>query len=255
MERRAQLYEGKAKIVYATDDPAFYIQYFKDDATAFNAKKRGTIESKGIFNNHISARLFQVVEKEGVPTHFVRTLSDREMLVRKLDIIKVEVVLRNIVAGNLAKRMGVDEGRRLPHPIIDLHLKNDALDDPMINEDTISAFGLATREEAAQMRASALKVNQILQAFFGERNVDLVDFKLEFGRWSPAGTSRGAESQASPSGRVEGAPHILLGDEISPDTMRLWEHGTRRKLDKDRFRRDLGSVEEAYAEVERIVTR
>ncbi|MBI2178124.1 MAG: phosphoribosylaminoimidazolesuccinocarboxamide synthase [Candidatus Tectomicrobia bacterium] len=237
MERRGQLYEGKAKIVYATGDPAFYIQYFKDDATAFNAKKRGTIESKGIFNNHISARLFQVVEKEGVPTHFVRTLSDREMLVKKLDIIKVEVVLRNIVAGNLAKRMGVDEGRRLPHPIIDLHLKNDALDDPMINEDTISAFGLAAREEVDQMRAFALKVNQILQAFFGERNVDLVDFKLEFGRCPAEGGK------------------LLLGDEITPDGCRLWEKGTGRKLDKDRFRRDLGQVEEAYAEVERIVTR
>ncbi|MBI4252269.1 MAG: phosphoribosylaminoimidazolesuccinocarboxamide synthase [Candidatus Tectomicrobia bacterium] len=237
MECRGQLYEGKAKIVYATGDPAFYIQYFKDDATAFNAKKRGTIESKGIFNNHISARLFQVVEKEGVPTHFVRTLSDREMLVKKLDIIKVEVVLRNIVAGNLAKRMGVDEGRRLPHPIIDLHLKNDALDDPMINEDTISAFGLAAREEVAQMRAFTLKVNQILQVFFGERNVDLVDFKLEFGRCPAEGGK------------------LLLGDEITPDGCRLWEKGTGRKLDKDRFRRDLGQVEEAYAEVERIVTR
>ena len=237
MERRGQLYEGKAKIVYATDDPAYYIQYFKDDATAFNAKKRGTIVSKGIFNNHISSKLFQVVEKEGVPTHFVKTLSDREMLVQKLDIIKVEVVLRNVVAGNLAKRMGVDEGRRLPHPIIDLHLKNDALDDPMINEDTISAFGLGTREELAQMRAYALKVNQILQSFFGGRNVDLVDFKLEFGRCPSQG------------GR------LLLGDEIPPDGCRLWEKGTGRKLDKDRFRRDLGQVEEAYAEVERLVTR
>ena len=237
MERRGQLYEGKAKIVYATDDPAYYIQYFKDDATAFNAKKRGTIVSKGIFNNHISSKLFQVVEGEGVPTHFVKTLSDREMLVQKLDIIKVEVVLRNVVAGNLAKRMGVDEGRRLPHPIIDLHLKNDALDDPMINEDTISAFGLGTREELAQMRAYALKVNQILQSFFGGRNVDLVDFKLEFGRCPSQG------------GR------LLLGDEITPDGCRLWEKGTGRKLDKDRFRRDLGQVEEAYAEVERLVTR
>ena len=204
MERRGQLYEGKAKIVYATDDPAYYIQYFKDDATAFNAKKRGTIVSKGIFNNHISSKLFQVVEGEGVPTHFVKTLSDREMLVQKLDIIKVEVVLRNVVAGNLAKRMGVDEGRRLPHPIIDLHLKNDALDDPMINEDTISAFGLGTREELAQMRAYALKVNQILQSFFGGRNVDLVDFKLEFGRCPAEGGK------------------LLLGDEITPDGCRLW---------------------------------
>ena len=237
MERREQLYEGKAKIVYATDEPDLYIQYFKDDATAFNAKKRGTIVSKGIFNNHISAKLFQVVEKQGIPTHYVKTLSDREMAVKKLDIIRVEVVVRNIVAGNLAKRMGVEEGRRLPHPIIDLHLKQDALDDPMINEDTISAFGLATREELAQMRAYALRVNDILKAFFGERNVDLVDFKLEFGR-SPADGGK-----------------LLLGDEITPDGCRLWEKGTGRKLDKDRFRRDLGQVEEAYAEVERLVTR
>ena len=237
MERKAKLYEGKAKVVYETSEPAYYIQFFKDDATAFNAKKRGTIESKGIFNNHISAKLFQVVEKEGIPTHFVKTLSDREMLVKKLDIIKVEVVVRNIVAGNLAKRMGVDEGRVLPHPIIDLHLKNDALDDPMINEDTVSAFGLGTRDELAQMRAYALKADRILQAFFGERNVDLVDFKLEFGRCPAEGGK------------------LLLGDEITPDGCRLWEKGTGRKLDKDRFRRDLGQVEEAYAEVERIVSR
>ncbi len=237
MERRGKIYEGKAKIVYETDDPALLIQYFKDDATAFNAKKRGTIESKGIFNNRISSRLFQEVEARGVPTHFARTLSDREMLIKRLEIIRVEVVLRNIVAGSLAKRMGVEEGRRLPHTIIDLHLKEDSLDDPLINEDTISAFGMASREELAQMRGYALKVNGILTEFFGARNIDLVDFKLEFGRCPAEG------------GR------ILLGDEITPDGCRLWEKGTGRKLDKDRFRRDLGSVEAAYAEVERLVTR
>lgn len=235
MQRGRQLYEGKAKIIYETDDPACCIQFFKDDASAFNAKKLGTIEAKGVFNNSISSRLLQEVEARGVPTHFVRKLSEREMLVKKLDIILVEVVLRNIIAGSLAKRMGVAEGARLPHTIVDLHLKNDALDDPLINEDTAVAFGLATRAELSRMREYALRVNNILTAFFAQRNIDLVDFKLEFGRCAAEG------------GR------LLLGDEITPDGCRLWEKGTGRKLDKDRFRRDMGDVEDAYAEVEKIV--
>ncbi len=236
MERRKQIYEGKAKILYETDDPAFLIQYFKDDASAFNAKKLGTIVSKGIFNNRISTRLFQEVENNGIPTHFVKNLSEREMLVKRVDIIMVEIVLRNIVAGNLAKRMGFEEGKRLPHPIIDLHLKNDALDDPLINEDTVSAFELGSREEMAQAREYAFKVNIILTEFFSGRNIDLVDFKLEFGRC-----------------RAEGGK-MLLADEITPDGCRLWEKGTGRKMDKDRFRRDLGNIEATYAEVDRLVT-
>ncbi|MEE9256621.1 MAG: phosphoribosylaminoimidazolesuccinocarboxamide synthase [bacterium] len=236
MERRNQIYEGKAKILYETDDPALAIQHFKDDASAFNAKKLGTIVDKGVFNNSISSKLFEEVESKGIPSHFVKKLSDREMLVKKLDMLRVEVVVRNIVAGNLAKRMGVEEGGRLSHPIIDLHLKNDALDDPLINEDTAVAFELATYEELAHMRESALRVNEILTKFFGSRNIDLVDFKLEFGRCAAEGGK------------------LLLADEITPDGCRLWEKGTGRKLDKDRFRRDLGDVEAAYAEVDRLVT-
>ena len=235
MERGGQIYEGKAKIIYEMDDPAYCIQFFKDDASAFNAKKLGSIESKGVFNNSISSRLFREVERRGVPTHFVEKLSEREMLVKRLDIIPVEVVLRNVIAGSLARRMGVEEGARLPNAIVDLHLKNDELDDPLINEDTAVAFALAAREELARMREYAFQVNDILTAFFAERRIDLVDFKLEFGRCEAEG------------GR------LLLGDEITPDGCRLWERGTGRKLDKDRFRRDLGDVEDAYAEVEKLV--
>jgi phosphoribosylaminoimidazole-succinocarboxamide synthase len=236
MERRNQMYEGKAKILYETDDPALAIQLFKDDASAFNAKKLGNIVGKGIFNNTISSKLFEEVESKGVPSHFVKKLSDREMLIKKLDMLPVEVVVRNIVAGSLAKRMGVEEGKRLPHPIIDLHLKNDGLDDPLINEDTADAFELATYDELKHMCESALKVNVILTKFFGDRNIDLVDFKLEFGRCPAEGGK------------------LLLADEITPDGCRLWEKGTGRKMDKDRFRRDLGNIEETYAEVTRLVS-
>jgi len=236
MEQRNQLYEGKAKILYETDDPGLLIQYFKDDASAFNAKKLGHIESKGIFNNKISTRLFQEVEANGIPTHFVKNLSAREMLVKRVDIIMVEVVLRNVVAGSLAKRMGLEEGKILSLPIIDLHLKDDALDDPLINEDTVIAFDLATREELFQMREYTLKINRILIEFFDSRNIDLIDFKLEFGR------------SAADGGK------LLLADEITPDGCRLWEKGTGRKMDKDRFRRDLGNIKATYAEVDRLVT-
>ncbi len=236
MERRNQMYEGKAKILYETDDPALAIQLFKDDASAFNAKKLGNIVGKGIFNNAISSKLFEEVESKGVPSHFVKKLSDREMLIKKLDMLPVEVIVRNIVAGSLAKRMGVEEGKRLSHPIIDLHLKNDGLDDPLINEDTADAYELATYDELKQMRESALKVNEILTNFFGGRNIDLVDFKLEFGRCPAEGGK------------------LLLADEITPDGCRLWEKGTGRKMDKDRFRRDLGNIEETYAEVTKLVT-
>ncbi len=236
MERRNQIYEGKAKILYETDDPALAIQHFKDDASAFNAKKLGNIVDKGVFNNSISSKLFEEVAANGVPTHFVKKLSDREMLVKKLDMLKVEVVVRNIVAGSLARRLGIDEGKHLPHPIIDLHYKDDSLDDPLINDDTADAFGYATYDELKHMRESALKVNEILTKFFGARNIDLVDFKLEFGRCAAEGSK------------------LLLGDEITPDGCRFWEKGTGRKMDKDRFRRDLGNVEETYAEVDRLVT-
>ena len=228
MERGEKLYEGKAKILYATTDPALVIQYFKDDATAFNAKKRGTIMDKGVVNNQISAHLFQLLEQQGVPTHFVKQLSDREMLVKRLEIIPLEVTMRNIVAGGMAKLLGIEEGLVLKHPVFEWHYKSDALGDPLINDDHIFVLGAATEQELREIRRQSQRVNEILKAYFAARGIDLVDFKLEFGRF---------EQQ------------ILLGDEISPDTCRFWEQGTKKKLDKDRFRRDLGDVEAAYQEM------
>ncbi|MBE9537358.1 MAG: phosphoribosylaminoimidazolesuccinocarboxamide synthase [Proteobacteria bacterium] len=228
MEKREKLYEGKAKIIHATDNPDLIIQYFKDDATAFNAEKKGSIESKGIMNNKISEVLFKYLEENGIPTHFVERLSDREMLNKKLDIVLVEVVARNIVAGSLAKRLGKDEGELLPAPIVEYYYKDDALGDPMINMDHIRILGLATDEEMAKITEYARRINGLLKKFFDKRNIDLVDFKLEFGRHNG---------------------EILLGDEICPDTCRLWDKTTGEKMDKDRFRRDMGKIEEAYAEV------
>ena len=232
MEKREKLYEGKAKIIHATDDPDLIIQYFKDDATAFNAEKKGSIESKGVMNNKISEVLFKYLEKEGIPTHLVERLSDREMLNKKLDIILVEVVARNIAAGSLAKRLGLEEGTVLPRPIVEYYYKDDDLGDPMINMDHIRALNLATDEEMEKILGYARKINELLKAYFDEKNIDLVDFKLEFGRHNG---------------------EILLGDEICPDTCRLWDKTTREKMDKDRFRRDMGKIEEAYAEVCRRV--
>lgn len=232
MEKREKLYEGKAKIIHATDDPDLIIQYFKDDATAFNAEKRGTIVSKGIMNNKISEVLFKYLAENGIPTHFVERLNDREMLNKKLDIILVEVVARNIAAGSLAKRLGKEEGEVLSFPVVEYYYKDDALGDPMINMDHIRVLGLANEEEMARIREYALKINGLLKKFFDERNIDLVDFKLEFGRHKG---------------------EILLGDEICPDTCRLWDKTTHEKMDKDRFRRDMGKIEEAYAEVCRRV--
>ena len=232
MQRGEQLYEGKAKILYATDDPDLVIQYFKDDATAFNAQKRGTIIGKGVVNNQVSAHLFQWLERRGVPTHFVKQLDDRSMLVKRLQIIPLEVTIRNITAGGMAKLLGIDEGIVLQQPVFEWHYKSDALGDPLINDDHILAMRWATAQELAHIRSESFKVNDALKAFFSQRQIDLVDFKLEFGRFKD---------------------RILLGDEISPDTMRLWEQGTRKKLDKDRFRRDLGDVEAAYQEVLRRV--
>lgn len=232
MEKREKLYEGKAKIIYGTDDPNLIIQYFKDEATAFDGKKKGIIESKGVVNNRISEVLFRYLEDKGIPTHFVERLSDREMLNKKLEIIKVEVIARNIAAGSLARRLGKEEGEVLPFPIIEYYYKDDALGDPMINMDHIRILNLATDDEMAKMRDYALRVNELLKVFFDERGIDLVDFKLEFGRHNG---------------------DILLGDEICPDTCRLWDKTTHKKMDKDRFRRDLGKIEETYAEVCRRV--
>ncbi len=232
MEKGNQLYEGKAKKVFETSDPEMLIQYFKDDATAFNAQKRGTIVEKGIVNNKMSARLFTLLEEQGIPTHFVKQLSDRDMLIKKLKIVPVEVIVRNIIAGSLAKRLGIEEGKVAPFPIVEFYYKNDALGDPMIIEDHMKVLGLATEEQIQAMKKYALKINDFLKKFFDERGIMLVDFKLEFGMHKG---------------------HLLLGDEIAPDTCRLWDKKTMEKLDKDRFRRDLGNVEEAYQEVLRRV--
>jgi len=230
-----KLYEGKAKIVYATPDPGLVIQFFKDDATAFNALKRGTIVGKGVVNNRVSAALFERLERAGVPTHYVQTLSDREMLCRRLDIIKVETIVRNVVAGSLAKRTGLAEGTTMARPIVELFLKSDPLGDPMINDDHVRMLGLATPSELAWMKRTALRINTVLRPYLERRRLRLIDFKLEFGR-------RGRR--------------LYLGDEISPDTCRLWDATSQERLDKDRFRRDLGGVEEAYQEVyRRLVER
>jgi phosphoribosylaminoimidazole-succinocarboxamide synthase len=232
MEKREKLYEGKAKIVYATDKPGHIIQYFKDDATAFNALKRGTIVGKGVVNNRMSAVLFDMLGKRGVPAHFVQALSDREMLCRRLDIIKIETIARNIVAGSLAKRTGLPEGTMIRQPILELYYKSDPLGDPMINEEHVRMLKLATPKEIAWMKRMALRINGLLRPYLRRKGLVLVDFKLEFGRHG---------------GR------LWLGDEISPDTCRLWDADTNEKLDKDRFRRDLGGVEDAYQEVYRRV--
>ena len=232
MERLEKLYEGKAKILYTTADPDLIIQYFKDDASAFNGVKKGTIIDKGVMNNHVSSRIFQYLEGEGAETHFVETLNDREMLVKKLDIIPVEVVLRNIAAGSLCKRLGIEEGRVLEKPILEFFYKSDPLGDPMINECHVDVFGWATKQEVEILKSEGLKINNLMMKFFKERNIRLVDFKLEFGRHK---------------GKV------LLGDEISPDGCRLWHWETNEKMDKDRFRFNLGNVEEKYQEVYNLI--
>jgi phosphoribosylaminoimidazole-succinocarboxamide synthase len=233
VEKRELIAEGKAKKIYATSDPERLIFYFKDDATAFNAKKKGTIESKGILNNRISQRFFGLLDSRGIPSHFIAELGEREMLVRKLEIIPCETVVRNIVTGSLRKRLGRVDGEVLPHAIVEFYYKSDELDDPMINDDHAIVFGWATAAELAEIRRQALAVNTVLKQFMAERDVILVDFKLEFGR-TPDGT-------------------VLLADEICPDTCRFWDAKTREKLDKDRFRQDLGNVEGAYQEIMRRV--
>lgn len=224
-----QLYEGKAKKVFKTSDDALYMVEYKDDATAFNGEKRGTIEGKGVINNKMSALLFKELEKQGIETHLVEFVDDTHQLVKRVEIVPLEVIARNVIAGSLSKRVGRPEGEVLPQPILEFSYKNDDLGDPMINRFHATALGLATDEEIDNIIAQALKINELLQAIFDKANLVLVDFKLEFGR--------------TPDGK------IILADEISPDTCRLWDKDTHEKLDKDRFRRDLGGVEEAYIEV------
>ena len=223
------IYEGKAKKVYATEDPALVIVSYKDDATAGDGAKKGTIVGKGVINNRMSNHLMQLLEKNGVPTHFVEELSDRDTLVRRVSIVPLEVIVRNISAGHFAQRYGVEEGIVFENPTIEFSYKNDDLHDPLLNEYHALALKLATREEIDRIKAMSFKVNEVLKAYFLERKVRLVDFKLEFGRLAD-GT-------------------IVLADEISPDTCRFWDADTNEKLDKDRFRRDMGGVEDAYNEM------
>ena len=231
MKKLEQLYEGKAKKVFATDDPECYIVDYKDDATAFNGEKKGTILGKGVINNRVTNHLMRMLEKEGVPTHFVEEISERETVVKKVTIVPLEVIIRNIAAGSFSKRFGVEEGTVLKQPSLEYSYKDDALGDPMINDYHILALGLATREELDTIAGYAFKVNEVLKKYLLDLDIELVDFKLEFGKLSD-GT-------------------IVLADEISPDTCRFWDVKTHEKLDKDRFRRNLGGEVEAYQEVMR----
>lgn len=228
MEKREQLYEGKAKKVYATDNEDILIVDYKDDATAFNGLKKGTISGKGVINNRMSNHVMQILEKEGVPTHFVEELSERETAVKKVSIVPLEVIIRNVSAGSFAKKLGIEEGRKLLCPTLEFSYKDDELGDPMINDYYAIAIGAAIREEIDTITDYAFKVNEVLCKYFLECGIELIDFKLEFGRYHG---------------------QIILADEISPDTCRLWDVNTHEKLDKDRFRRDLGNTEGAYQEV------
>lgn len=229
MEKRELLYEGKAKKVFATDDTEVLLVDYKDDATAFNGLKKGTITGKGAINNRVTNYMMRLLEKEGVKTHFIEEISDRETLVKKVSIVPLEVIIRNISAGSFAKRYGTEEGIVFDEPTIEFSYKNDGLGDPLINAYHAIALKLATREEIEQIKQMAFKVNEVMKKFFGSIGIDLVDFKLEFGRLKNG--------------------EIVLADEISPDTCRFWDSKTHEKLDKDRFRRDLGNVEDAYNEM------
>ncbi len=229
IEKKEQLYEGKAKKVFATNDPDLVIVDYKDDATAFNGEKKGTISGKGVINNRMTNFMFKMLEKEGVPTHLVEEISDRETIVKKVSIVPLEVIIRNVAAGSFSKRMGVEEGKQLLCPILEYSYKNDDLGDPFINDYYALALGIATKEELDTIAKYAFKVNEFMVKFFKGLNIDLIDFKIEFGK-----TSDGT---------------IILADEISPDTCRFWDSTTHEKLDKDRFRRDMGGVEEAYQEI------
>lgn len=228
MEKREMLYEGKAKKVYSTDMKDQVIVYYKDDATAFNGEKKGSIEDKGILNNNITSALFKLLEKNGVKTHFIEKLSDREQLCKRVQIVPLEVIVRNVAAGSMAKRYGLNEGFELKTTVYELSYKNDHLGDPLINDYHAVAMGLTTFDELKSIYTAAEKVNEVLKDFFIKQNIRLIDFKLEFGRYNN---------------------EILLADEISPDTCRFWDAATGEKLDKDRFRRDLGNVREAYVEI------
>lgn len=229
MNKLDMLYEGKAKKVFKTDLENTYIVEYKDDATAFNGQKKGTIIGKGVINNRMSNHVFKILEEQGVKTHFIEELSDRETAVKKVEIVPLEVIVRNVCAGSFAKKLGMEEGIKLLAPTLEFSYKNDDLGDPMINDYYAIALGLATREEIEKISDMTFKVNEVLQSYFVECGIELIDFKIEFGRDS------------------EG--EIILADEISPDTCRLWDLKTREKLDKDRFRRDMGQVEDAYKEV------
>lgn len=229
VKKLEQLYEGKAKKVFATDNPEYYIVDYKDDATAFNGLKKGTITGKGVINNKMSNIMFALLEKHGVKTHFVEQLSDRETLVKAVKIVPLEIIVRNVAAGSFSKRYGVEEGRELKNPTLEFSLKNDELNDPLINDYHILALGIVNEKELAEIKTLAFKVNDVMREFFAGLGVKLIDFKIEAGKL-PDGT-------------------IVLADEISPDTCRFWDAKTNEKLDKDRFRRDLGGVEEAYQEI------
>ena len=228
MKKLNQLYEGKAKKVYETEDPDVVIVEYKDDATAFNGEKKGTITGKGVINNRMTNHIFQVMEKEGVPTHFIEEINDRETAVKKVEIVPLEVIIRNVAAGSFSKRLGVEEATSFTEPTIEFSYKNDELGDPLINDYFAVALNLATWEEIGIIKEYAFKVNEVLKAFFLKADIKLIDFKIEFGRFHG---------------------QIILADETSPDTCRLWDVNTNEKLDKDRFRRDMGNVEEAYNEV------
>ena len=228
MKKTDLLYEGKAKKVYCTDVSDVLIVDYKDDATAFNGEKKGTIVGKGVVNNRMTNHVFQILEKEGVPTHFIEELSDRETAVKKVEIVPLEVIVRNVAAGSFSKKLGIEEGTRLLAPTLEFSYKNAELGDPMINDFYAIAIGAATREEIDRITELVFKVNEVLKDFFAKADIELIDFKVEFGRYKG---------------------EIILADEISPDTCRLWDATTHEKLDKDRFRRDLGNVEEAYEEV------
>ncbi len=228
MNKLKQLYEGKAKKVFATEDPDVVIVDYKDDATAFNGLKKGTISGKGVINNKMSNMMFRLMEQHGIPTHFVEELSDRETAVKKVEIVPLEVIIRNTAAGSFSKRYGVPEGKKLPITVLEFSYKNDELGDPLINDYQALAMELATPEEIETIKNMAFSINEIMKDFFKTLNIDLIDFKLEFGRFNG---------------------QIILADEISPDTCRFWDMTTGEKLDKDRFRRDMGGVEDAYKEV------
>ena len=228
MEKLEQLYEGNPKKVFLTEDPDILIVDYKDDATAFNGEKKGTIVGKGAINNRMTNHVFKLLEEAGVPTHLVEELSDRETAVKKVEIVPLEVIVRNVAAGSFSKRLGVEEGTEFAEPTIEFSYKNDALGDPLINDSFAYALKVATQEEIETIKKYSFKINEVLKAYFLQADIKLIDFKIEFGRYHG---------------------EIILADEISPDTCRLWDVNTNEKLDKDRFRRDLGNVEEAYNEV------